>query len=133
MEKTIDELLQLPCWIIDILPEQVPADGPGQFFAVEKYFLQKGRLAAIKEKHINLLLKLNCYRRLSVDGEANPPPERLAEAMGSRYLCIRVDGALIVSEPDSTYMTLFGPDEGLLALVRTLAAGEGLFVWQPPA
>ena len=132
MEKTIDELLQSPCWIIDILPEQVPADGPGQYFAVVKYFLQKDRLAAIKERHVNVLLKLNCYRQLSVDGEANPPPERLAEAMGSQYLCIRVDRALIVSEPDSTYMTLFGPDEPLLALVRTLAAGEGLFVWQPP-
>lgn len=133
MEKAIDELLQSPCWIIDILPEQVPADGPGQFFAVEKYFLQKDRLAAIKEKHINVLLKLNCYRRLSVDGEANPPPERLAAAAKSRSLCLRVDGALILSEPDDTHMTLFAPDERLLALVRALAAGEGLYVWQPPA
>ena len=132
MEKTVDELLQAPYWIIDILPEQVPADGPGQYFAVEKYFLRKDRLALIQKKHIDLVLKLNCYRQLSVDGEANPPPERMAEAMGSRYLCIRVDGALIVSEPDSTYMTLYDPDEALLALVRALAAGEGLFVWQPP-
>ena len=37
MHKTIDELLQLPCWNIDILPEQVPKDSPGQYFAVEKY------------------------------------------------------------------------------------------------
>lgn len=78
MEKTIEELLQAPCWIIDILPEQVPADGPGQYFAVEKYFLEKDRLAAIQQKHIHLLLKLNCYRQISVDGEANLPPERLA-------------------------------------------------------
>ena len=132
MEKTIDELLQSPCWIIDILPEQVPADGPGQYFAVEKYFLQKDRLAAIKERHVNVLLKLNCYRWLSVDGAANPPPARLAAAATSRTLCLRVDGALILSEPDDTHMTLFDPDEKLLALVRALAAGEGLFVWQPP-
>ena len=52
MEKTIDELLQAPYWIVDILPEQVPADGPGQYFAVERYFLRKDRLAAVKEKHI---------------------------------------------------------------------------------
>ena len=37
MHKTIDELLQLPYWNIDILPEQVPKDSPGQYFAVEKY------------------------------------------------------------------------------------------------
>ena len=36
MQKVIDDLLQLPYWIIDILPEQVPKDGLGQYFAVEK-------------------------------------------------------------------------------------------------
>ena len=41
MQKTIDDLLQLPYWIIDILPEQVPKDSPGQYFAVEKYFLEE--------------------------------------------------------------------------------------------
>ena len=81
MEKTIDELLQAPYWIVDILPEQVPADGPGQYFAVEKYYLEKGRLTAIKEKHINVLLKLNCYRQLTLDGETNPPPERHARPL----------------------------------------------------
>ena len=59
MDK-IDELLQTPCWIIDILPAQVPAESAGQYFAVEKYFL-KEQLAEIKQKHINVILKLNCY------------------------------------------------------------------------
>ena len=35
-KKTVEELLQCPYWIIDILPSQVPADSPGQYFAVEK-------------------------------------------------------------------------------------------------
>ena len=39
MKKTIDELLQCSYWIIDILPSQVPKDSPGQYFAVEDYFL----------------------------------------------------------------------------------------------
>ena len=38
MQKTVEELLQCPYWIIDILPSQVPEDSPGQYFAVEKYF-----------------------------------------------------------------------------------------------
>ena len=56
-------------YLLSILPEQVPADGPGQYFAVERYYLEKGRLTAIKEKHINVLLKLNCYRQLTLDGD----------------------------------------------------------------
>ena len=130
---TIDDLLKTSYWVIDILPSQVPKDGPGQYFAVEKYFRDEKRRAAIKEKHINLVLKLNCYRQISIDGGAgNPAPELVAAEMRKRYLHIMVDESMILSEPDDTHMTLFDPDEKLLALVRSLAAGEGLFVWQPP-
>ena len=38
---------------------------------------------------------------------------------------------MLLSEPDDTHMTLFHPDEELLNLVKTLAVGEGLYVWQP--
>ena len=30
-------------------------------------------------------------------------------------------------------MTVFAPDKKLLDLITTIAAGEGLFVWKPPA
>ena len=83
---TIDELLQKPYWIIDILPEQVPADSPGQYFAVEKYFLGKEQLDRIKQKHIDLILKLNCYRSISIneEEECDPSPERIAYEMRTR-------------------------------------------------
>ena len=134
MEKSVEELLQSPYWVIDILPKQVPAHSPGQFFAVEKFFLRKERLSVIKQKHINLILKLNCYRHISIDRETpgNPPPEHIAEEMCKRCLYILVDGAMILSEPDDTHMTVFGPDEELLKLIISLAAGEGLYVWKPP-
>ena len=130
----IDEMLQKPYWIIDILPEQVPADSPGQYFAVEKYFLGKERLDRIKQKHIDLILKLNCYRDISIDDEkeVNPAPERIAAEMKTRYVYIRLDDAMILSEPDDTHMTVFNPDEGTLKLIGDLAASEGLFLWQPP-
>ena len=133
MEKTIDELLQLPCWIIDILPEQVPADGPGQYFAVERYFLEPSRLAAVKESHVRTILKLNCYRSLSLDEgtKRNPPPEEIAEAIRTRHVCLLTDDALIASEPDELYLTVYDPDEPLLDLLRALAAGEGLYLWKP--
>ena len=135
MKQTIDELLETPYWIIDIFPMQVPADSSGQFFKVEDYYLKKERITGIKQKHIDLVLKLNCYRSISLDDEEtlNPPPERIAEEMRKRYLCIRTGGSLIVSEPDDIGMTLYNPDPELLELVRELEKGEGLFVWQPPA
>ena len=134
MKKTIDELLQTEYWIIDILPVQVPKDSPGQYFAVERYFLRRPHIRAIKQKHINVILKLNCYRDLSLDEEAavNPPPEVIAEAVNRRYVCILIDESMIVSEPDSTYLTLYNPDEQLLSLVIELSQGEGLFVWKTP-
>ena len=133
MPKTIEELLGTPFWIIDILPAQVPADSAGQYFAVEKYFLQGDRLAEIKQKHINLILKLNCYRDISIDEEEaiNPSPARIAEEMQKRYLYIRTGDSMILSEPDDTHMTVFNPDPELLAPIKELAAGEELYVWQP--
>ena len=132
MRKTIEELLQAPYWIVDILPAQVPADSPGQYFAVEKYFLQERQLAEIKQKHIQLILKLNCYRDLSLDEEetVNPPPQRIADEMRKRMVCIRTGDSMILSEPDDTHLTVFHPDPQLLELIKTLAPGEGLFVWE---
>jgi hypothetical protein len=134
MKKTIDELLQSPYWIIDILPKQVPKDSPGQYFAVEEYYLSGERLAEIKQKHINVILKLNCYRSISIDEESeeNPSPERIADEMRKRYLYIMVGESMLLSEPDDTHMTVFNPDPQLLELIKSIAAGEGLFVWRPP-
>ncbi len=51
MERSIEELLEKPYWVLDILPEQVRKDSPGQYFAVERYFLEPSRMAAVKERH----------------------------------------------------------------------------------
>lgn len=39
--------------------------------------------------------------------------------------------AMILSEPDDTHLTVFNPDDQLIELLKTLAAGEALFVWTP--
>ena len=133
MKRSIEELLEKPYWILDVLPEQVKRDSPGQFFAVERYFLEPSRLAAVKESHVRTILKLNCYRSLSLDeeSETNPPPEEIAEAVRTRHVCLLTEGALIVSDPDELYLTVYDPDEPLLGLLRALAAGEGLYLWKP--
>lgn len=132
MHRSIEELLQTEYWIIDILPKQVPKNCSGQYFEIEKYYLTEPRLTEIKEKHIHVILKLNCYKDLSLDEwkTINPPPDVIAEEMRKRYLNIMADDAMIISEPDDTHMTVFNPDEQLLELLRTISAGEGLFVWK---
>ena len=133
MKKTVEELLQCPYWIVDILPAQVPKDSPGQYFAVEEYFLQGNRIKEIKQKHINLILKLNCYADIVISDETvvNPLPEHIADEMQKRYLYIMVGESMILSEPDDTHLTVFNPDSQLLELIRQIASGEGLFVWKP--
>ena len=132
MKKTVEELLQCPYWIVDILPAQVPKDSPGQYFAVEEYFLQGNRIKEIKQKHINLILKLNCYADILISDETvvNPLPEHIADEMQKRYLYIMVGESMILSEPDDTHLTVFNPDSQLLELIRQIASGEGLFVWK---
>ena len=133
MKKTVEDLLQSSYWIIDILPSQVPEDSPGQFFSVEEYFLQGDRIEEIKQKHIDLVLKLNCYRDISISDETvvNPLPKHIADEMKKRYLYNMLGESMIVSEPDDTHLTVFNPDSQLLELIRQIASGEGLFVWKP--
>ena len=133
MKKTVEELLQCPYWIIDILPLQVPKVSPGQYFALEKYFLQGDRIEEIKQKHIDLILNLNCYRDISISDESviNPLPKHIADEMKKRVLYIMIGESMILSEPDDTHLTVFNPDPQLLERIRQLASGEGLFVWKP--
>ena len=133
VKKTVEELLQCPYWIIDILPSQVCEDSPGQFFSVEEYFLQGDRIEEIKQKHIDLVLKLNRYRDISISDETvvNPLPKHIADEMKKRYLYIMVGESMVLSEPDDTHLTVFNPDSQLMDLIRQLASGEGLFVWKP--
>ena len=51
----IDELLNTPYWIVDILPAQVAKGSPGQYFTIEDFFLHE-QLAEIKRKHLNVIL-----------------------------------------------------------------------------
>ena len=126
---TIEELLEKPYWILDILPKQVPKDSLGQYFAIEDFFL-KEQLTEIKKKHIDVILKLNCYVDISIDGEKNPAPERIRDIMIERYVYIMLGDSMILSEPDDTHMTVFNPDKELMNLIREISSSEGLFVWE---
>ena len=129
---SIDALLEKPCWIVDILPEQVPEDSPGQYFPVEKFYL---RDSSLRRKQLNMILKLNCFYELALATEdeeiRNPAPTFWQERLGQEYLSILVGKhALITADHTDTYMSVFTADEKLLEMIRKLAAAEGLFMWK---
>jgi hypothetical protein len=131
MEK-VEILLETPYWIIDILPKQVPKDSAGQYFAIENYWRQEPHRSLIAQKHLNVVLKLNCYMDICIgDGQVDPAPEILRARFMDGPLNILIGDALLTRDPDDTYMTVYNADEDLLRLIKTLAAAEGLFVWQP--
>ena len=162
----IDDYLEKPYWVIDILPKQVPekrreaekqiidkarqgvreegqANGKGQYFKVEEYFLEHPRIDAIYGKFTTILLKLNCYEDFDVseDGEEwsrNPSP-KVIESMVSKcmsersmlYIILKSEDALIVASGDDTFMTVYHPSEEMLELLTSLVVSEGLYIWQP--
>ena len=138
------ELLEGPYWIVDILPEQVPADAKGQYFAVERYFLQPERIVPLRRKYAEILLRLNCYVDMAVSFDAcaswetNPDPEafaaRIAGLSGNEFLraVFAEQNAMIDYDHNDTYLTVYDPGAALLDIVSSLAAAAGLFVWCPP-
>ena len=143
-DELMGQLLEGPYWIVDILPEQVDADAAGQYFAVERYFLQRSRIVPLRRKYAEILLRLNCYYDMAVSfdscatWETNPDPEAFAERVaglsGHDFLraVFAEQNAMIDYDHNDTYLTVYDPDYALLDKVRALAAAEGLFVWSPP-
>ena len=143
-DDRMGDLLDGPYWIVDILPEQVPEAADGQYFAVERFFLQPERIAPLRRKFASILLRLNCYYDMAVSfdscesWEKNPDPgrfaERLAALSGNDFLraVFAEQNAMIDIEHDDTYMTVYDPDSRLLGKLKKLAAAEGLFLWSPP-
>ena len=142
----IDELIEKPYWIVDILPEQVAKNSDGQYFAIEQYYLSEPQNSELRKKYAGLILKLNCYHDIYVlndfaedseCGELNPDPNKLVSYIVGEYaknsvrFFVRNENTLIVSNIDDTYLTIYNPSERALALIRRLAAAEGLYVWRP--
>ncbi len=142
-ERPAEDYMKGPYWLIDILPEQVPTAGGGNYFAVERYLRGSTHIKEIYKRFAGLLIKLNCYYSLKIsrsglDGwsEENDPTS-LKNAVKSlikprvtgRYLYVKAGDALIMINGDDLFMTLYGADDELLALIKEFASAEGLFVW----
>jgi hypothetical protein len=143
LDALMGELLEGSYWIVDILPEQVPKEAEGQYFAVERYFLQPERIRALRRKYAEILLRMNCYYDMVVSFDSckswnrNPEPEdfvqRFVELSGNQFLraVFPNQGTMIDCEPADTWITVYGPPPEFLKKLQKLAAAEGFFVWQP--
>ena len=138
-EIIIDDYLEKPYWVIDILPKQVPADSRGQFFTIEQYFRSDEQTERRCRQFCNILMKLNCYEDIAVCGLSEewtiyPHPVDVEQWLLERkplFVFIEASDALLTINGDDIYMTVYNPDEALLQLLRPLAAAEGLFLWKP--
>ena len=124
----IEELLNAPCWIIDILPGRVPEDKAKEYAELEKVFLYTENL---KRKFYNVLMKLRCYFDFKiVMPECDASVYKLWGLVGHKNLQIIVGEALLVLDPDDMYMSLYNPSDDMLELVKSIAATEGMCVWR---
>ncbi len=138
-EERIERLLGEPYWLIDFLPCRVPADGPGQFFAVEQYYRAGPQYKIFRRKIADVLIKLGCYAdfRVFFGGEAleDPAPETLAarieDCREPLMILVRPGDCLITLDRDDLYATVYAPTEALRSLLAPLSAAEGLFFRRP--
>lgn len=142
--EMLEALLLQPYQVIDFLPARVPENCPGQFFAVEQYFLQGPRGEELYQKFADILLKLNCYFDFAVffgsdeDPVCSPEPEKLngyitSEEVRRGGISILLPGEnmLITLNGYELYMTVYGLSERTEPLVRALTEAEGLFLRDP--
>ena len=92
-DDRLESLLERQYWVVDMLPKQVPADGEGQYFKIEQYYLESPRKEIICDKYTNILIKLNCYYDFEMLFENkwhnNPTPYFLAECVSRCFSSIR--------------------------------------------
>ena len=141
---SIEELLEQPYHIMDILPMQVAADSGGQYFRVEQYYLKDA--ARLSRQYAHVLLKLNCYHDLAFSHDAehwqlNPEPQVIVQMVSAclaeepseacLYITLAKESMLLTLQRDTTHMTLYNLTDELLQLHGRLASSEGLFLWSP--
>ena len=137
----VNKLLEMPCYIIDVLPCQVAKGCDGSFFDVENYLLKNYDSYGFKERFIRIILKLMCYYSVNVSYEEwidNPTPETVVEIMDKVIhntqavmdIVLADKNTLIQFEGDCLNISVYNPDNNLCELLKQLAWSEGLFFRQ---
>ena len=140
-DRKIEQLIDGPYWVADILPKRVPAGKPDRYFDVERYFLQKDRIREIYRRYAEVLIRLNCYYNMAVSfdngetWEEAPDPsafvQKVLEAPDTAQLRVLFPelNAMIDLDFGYTDLAVYDPDSKILDLLRSLLLAEGFFLW----
>lgn len=141
MFRKIDDLLEKPCYVIDFLPQRVPKTAKGHFFDVEYYLLNSEKRHEMKNKYVNIILKLMCYYRTSIlwnGWNDNPKPEDIDTAIGeimenhsgTLNILFSDEDVLLVFEWDCLNLAVYNLTENMKEMVTKIALSEGFFCWK---
>ena len=130
-----------PCYSIDFLPQPIPPAALSQFRTIQHHLLNSEKRQEIKNRIVNILLKLLCFFPACVlwDGwKEQPSPQLIEQAVdtvmenhsGSLYLLFWQEESLLVFEWDALSLSLYHPSQQLLDLAQTIARSEGFFLYQ---
>ncbi len=138
--KKIDELLEQSYYVVDFLPHRVPKTANGHFFDVEYYLLNSDKRHEMKNKYVNIILKLMCYYRTSIlwnGWNDNPKPEDIDAAVseimenhsGTLNILFPEENVLLVFEWDCINLAVYNLSESMKEIVEKIAISEGFFCW----
>ena len=138
----IEMIMERPYWVIDILPKRVPENSEGQYFKVEQYYLTEPYITALREKFLEIILKLSCYYAINISTDCGdnwidtPDPDTLEKNImncvgaNSLYISTSSPECLITIDGCDTYMTVYDPDNELIDILKPLTDAAGLFMWR---
>lgn len=112
-------------------------DAGGQFFDVEYYLLNSEKHLALKDRFLNVLLKIMCYYHTAIQWKGwidRPPPQTVEEALrtimenhsGWLNVLLPEENILVVFEWDCLNLSVYHPPKEAQALLRKIALSEGL-------
>lgn len=136
--ERIDELLEKECYIIDVLPQKVSKTSGGQFFEVEYYLLNSDKHYGIRDRFVNIILKLMCYYHVAILWGGfidRPKPEMIEQAVteimdnhsGTLNVLFPEENALLVFDWDCLNLSVYNSTENMKTLMEEIALSEGLF------
>lgn len=137
----IDDLLEKPCYVIDFLPQRVPAIAKGHFFDVEYYLLNSEKRLEMKNRYVNIILKLMCYYRASIlwnGWNDNPKPADIDTAVseimenhsGTLNILFSDEDVLLVFEWDCLNLAVYNLTGDMKEMAEKIALSEGFFCWK---
>lgn len=136
-DQRVEELLEAEYWLLDVLPEQVPADAGGSYFAVEELLRSGQHRKEFADRFARTILRMLCYWDAEVwCGEwlASSPAEveglvrsLMEKQTGTMDLFFPEEDALLLLNGDDLYMTVYHPSEEMRTRMSALASSEGLY------